>query len=262
MDRNTKDGLDQLADRIYEVREQVVALLDEENLDVHGAEAIHDTVAKIGARYKELAAQVADHELMKVERKYERKLIDLRRKAGTLPDKREGLNPVTDETQGIGVINSPAPRQIASRDRLNLGRLEVGADIDGWCGPCDSLRVHSIVAMVGEQVKQVVCSMCGGRHGHRMTPARSKNKDGSVAAVVRDRMSNTSVKASQAEQKRMALQQELSEATDVRPFAPRARFKAGEIIEHDKYGRGKIENVLRDSILVRFRTGLRPLNMF
>ncbi len=261
MDRETRDGLDQLADRIYDVGEQVVALLDEEELDVYAAESVHDSIGEMGVRYKELAAKVPDHELMKVERKYERKLIDLRRKAGVLPDKREGLNPVTDETQGVGVINSRAPRQIASRDRINMGGLEVGADIDGWCGPCDSIRVHSIVALVGDKVKQVVCSMCGARHGHRMTPARSKNKDG-PAARTKEKKTNTSVKASQAEQKRMALQKELTEATDVRPFAARARFKAGEIIEHDKYGRGKVENVLRDSILVRFRTGLRPLNTF
>jgi hypothetical protein len=262
MDSNTKDGLDQLADRIYDAGEKIVALLDEEDLDVYAAEAIHDAIAEISAQYKELAAQVADHELMKVERKYERKLIDLRRKAGKLPDKREGRNPVTDETQGIGVINSRAPRQIASRDRLNMGGLKVGADIDGWCGPCDSLRVHSIVAMVGDQVKQVVCSMCNSRHGHRMTPARSKSKDGQPAASIKEKQTNTSVKASQAEQKRMALQQELTDATNVREFALRARYKAGEIIEHNKYGRGKVENVLRDSILVRFRTGLRPLNTF
>jgi hypothetical protein len=30
---------------------------------------------------------------------------------------------------------------------------------------------------------------------------------------------------------------------------------------HPEHGRGKVENVLRGSMLVRFREGLRPLNL-
>ena len=261
MDSEIKKGLDQLADRIYDVGEEVAKLADQETYKIREAEACQQTIADVGDRYRELLSSVPEKERFTVERKYERKLMDLRRKADFLPTLDVG-KPVTPETQGVGVINSPAPRQIASRDRLNLGGLRVGADIDGWCGPCDSLRVHSIVAMVGDQVKQVVCTMCNSRHGHRMTPARSRKKDAKSGRLVKEKQTVSGVKASRAEEARMALQKELTEATDVRPFALKARFKAGEIIEHDKYGRGRVENVLRDSILVRFRTGLRPLNTF
>jgi hypothetical protein len=41
----------------------------------------------------------------------------------------------------------------------------------------------------------------------------------------------------------------------VRVFDPKERYKAGEIIVHAEYGRGKIENVLRSSLLVRFPIG-------
>ena len=261
MDKETKDGLDQLSDRIYDVGEMVAAAADQESLNIDDAKECHQAIEGVVARYNELLAGVAENERFGVERKYERKVMDLRRRAEFLPTMRVE-KPVTPETQGVGVINSRAPRQIASRDRLNLGGLKVGADIDGWCGPCDSIRVHSIYAMVGDKVKQVVCNNCGARHGLRMTPARSKKTGNRPAAAVRERKTNESVKGTRAEEARMALQKELTEATDVRPFVPRARFKAGEIIEHDKYGRGKVENVLRDSILVRFRTGLRPLNTF
>ena len=43
----------------------------------------------------------------------------------------------------------------------------------------------------------------------------------------------------------------------MRVFDPKERYKAGEIIVHPEYGRGKIENVLRSSLLVRF-SGRRP----
>jgi len=57
------------------------------------------------------------------------------------------------------------------------------------------------------------------------------------------------------------LQKELADAPEPRTFDPKARYKAGEIIVHPEHGRGKIENVLRGSLLVRFLEGLRPLDL-
>ena len=62
------------------------------------------------------------------------------------------------------------------------------------------------------------------------------------------------------EQKRL-LQKELSDAVEPRTFDPKGRYKSGEIIVHPEYGRGKVENVLRTSLLVRFLEGLRPLDL-
>jgi hypothetical protein len=44
-------------------------------------------------------------------------------------------------------------------------------------------------------------------------------------------------------------------AAEVRSFDPKERYKAGEIISHPEFGRGKVENVLRSSLLVRFSVG-------
>ena len=58
------------------------------------------------------------------------------------------------------------------------------------------------------------------------------------------------------------LAEEVAAAPTVRVFDPKERYKAGEIIAHPVYGRGKIENVLRASLLVRFpRAGLKPLSL-
>ena len=67
--------------------------------------------------------------------------------------------------------------------------------------------------------------------------------------------------AKRAEAQR-ALAEELATAQTVRAFNPKERYKTGEIISHPEYGRGKIENVLRSSLLVRFsRSGLKPLTL-
>ena len=55
--------------------------------------------------------------------------------------------------------------------------------------------------------------------------------------------------------KKAALGEEVAAAETVRLFDPKERYKAGEIIAHPEFGRGKIENVLRSSLLVRFPVG-------
>ena len=59
----------------------------------------------------------------------------------------------------------------------------------------------------------------------------------------------------------VAFDQELDAAENPRPFDPKARYKANEIILHPEWGRGKVENVIKGSMLVRFRDRLRPLDM-
>ena len=75
-------------------------------------------------------------------------------------------------------------------------------------------------------------------------------------------MTREQVEAQRREGARTALQRELAGATEVRPFQMRQRYRVGEIIEHAQFGRGKIENVLKGSLLVRFRDGLKSVSNF
>ena len=47
----------------------------------------------------------------------------------------------------------------------------------------------------------------------------------------------------------------MNAATEVKSFDPKQRYRVGDIISHPEYGRGKIESVLRSSLLVRFAIG-------
>jgi hypothetical protein len=133
--------------------------------------------------------------------------------------------------------------------------LRVGGEIDGWCGPCDNLTTHHIIAMVGDSPKQVVCQACGGRHGYRTTPARKVPNDTESAPSTSPRETDASRRAEQKATELRALGQELAEAATVRAFSPRERYKVGEVISHPEYGRGKVETVLRSSLLARFPNG-------
>ena len=47
----------------------------------------------------------------------------------------------------------------------------------------------------------------------------------------------------------------MAAATEVKNFDPKERYRPGDIISHLEYGRGKVETVLRSSLLVRFPNG-------
>jgi hypothetical protein len=125
------------------------------------------------------------------------------------------------------------------------------------------MRTHNVVAMVGGEPKQVVCQTCNSRHNFRSEPP-ARAVTGEVPVVTGTATRRAPVEDREAQKRqdlKRQLQKELAEAVDPRPFDPKARYKAGEIIVHPEHGRGKIENVLKGSMLVRFMEGLRPLDL-
>jgi hypothetical protein len=155
------------------------------------------------------------------------------------------------------------PRQIGDASLLRDGP-RIGGEIEAWCGPCGGLTTHHIVAMVGNEPKQVICQACQRRHGFRLTPARGAAKMQAAASsepAQKRKKSREEMEHERRQAERKALREELLAAAEVRPFDPKARYKPGEIIEHPEHGRGKVENVLRKSLLVRFEEGLRPLDL-
>jgi hypothetical protein len=108
--------------------------------------------------------------------------------------------------------------------------------------------------MVGQEPKQVLCQVCGSRHTHRTGPARRPTA-GAAAAAGEERPRAADPEAQRKAAELRALGEEVAAAATVRVFDPKERYKAGEIIAHAEYGRGKIENVLRSSLLVRFSIG-------
>ena len=108
--------------------------------------------------------------------------------------------------------------------------------------------------MVGREPKQVLCQVCGSRHGHRTTAARRASPAAS-APELEERGRPADPNATRRAAELRALGEEGAAATTVRVFDPKERYKAGEIIAHPEFGRGKIQNVLRSSLIVRFSAG-------
>ncbi len=272
MNEELRRKFDELSEKIIDVSAKVTNLIEAEDQPLQDVDACNGAVAEVADVFAGLFAEVPDSHREHVERTYGRRVTDLRRLASGLPQKSTGraARVIDPADAGWGDyyrradpgVNSRAPEQLGSKDRLRGGLgHRVGGDVEAWCGPCGGLTNHTIIAVVSGEPKQVICEACGGRHGYRTTPARKKgSSEASSPARVTGRATQAQVQAVRKEEARLALQKELAAATDVRTFAPRQRYKVGEIIQHPSHGRGKVENVLKGSLLVRFRDGLKSVN--
>ena len=236
-------------------------------LQVHQAEerkderdvvaAAHAGVERLSARYRQMLQSLSPAEQMRAERALGRRVVDIKRLASLLPKVPAMSSESTPDR--VAGASSPGERRITgvswSHDRrAPAAGPGVGGDVESWCGRCGTSTTHSIVAMVGQETKQVLCQVCGSRHTHRVGPARqAKASTPGADSDDRPRAADPEAKRKAAELR--ALGEEVSAAAQVRVFDPKQRYKAGEIIVHAEYGRGKIENVLRASLLVRFPIG-------
>lgn len=252
---DTPPTLDQLSNEIRDVALQV-HLAEERKDERDVVAAAHAGIERLSRRYRELLQSLSPGEQLRAERALGRRVVDLKRLASLLPKiPAASVESTPDRAAGGG---APEDRRITgvswSHDRrAPAPKLGVGGDVESWCGRCGEATTHSIVAMVGQEPKQVLCQVCGSRHTHRTGPARRPTA--SAAATTGEDRPRADPEAQRRAAELRALGEEVAAAATVRVFDPKERYKAGEIIVHAEYGRGKIENVLRSSLLVRFSVG-------
>jgi hypothetical protein len=269
MDESQSNRLQQLNDEIAAAVNEVDAALEsgEEPRQI----AAGQLVEGLAARWRELSAELSPVDRESAERGVGRRLTDLRRAAAALSRRDSGQRVQRAVDAGFVpfIERRTPPKSIVPQRAAPTSKLSVGGEVESWCGKCKEMTTHNIVAMVGDQPKQVICQVCNSRHDYRTEPPARHKKAAAAAASASGSGGEATTGARRLEdrelQKRQeakrALQKELAEAVDPRPFDPKGRYKSGEIIVHPEHGRGKIENVLRGSLLVRFLEGLRPLDL-
>ncbi|HVZ89926.1 MAG TPA: hypothetical protein VHG72_23395 [Polyangia bacterium] len=251
--------------------EQLKAEVTEVTLQVHLAQerqderdvvaTAHAGVERLSQRYRELLASLPPGQQLSVERAIGRRVVDLKRLASLLPKVPTVATESTPDRRAGG--GAPEGRRITgvswTQERVAPAgvKARVGGDVESWCGRCADLTTHSIVAMVGDDAKQVLCQVCGSRHAHRTTATRrtATGATSTAGGETEERSRPTDPEARRRAAELRALGEEIAASTTVRAFDPKERYKAGEIISHPEFGRGKIENVLRSSLLVRFPVG-------
>jgi hypothetical protein len=219
------------------------------------------SVDELAQRYRTLRDAQTGPARGQVERALDRRVTDLRRSAAALVQRVGGHRAQRAVDAGFvpfleqrSPSSGPAPAEWPTLEKKRLG---VGTEIESWCGKCKEMRTHSIVAMVGDVPKQVICQTCNSKHNHRAEPpARARSTQTADSEPQQSGRERT-----RREELRRDLQRELNASIEVRAFDPKGVYSRGEIISHPQYGRGKVENVLNGSILVRFLEGLRPLDV-
>ena len=269
MDDETRSQFQAIAQETDDLMDQVERAM-EEHATFQFMLQTRVKVDAVSARFREARTGLSEKDLFEVDRKIGRKVADLQKMATRLPTAPVGKpaeKPVENEFFATRAPKSSRPPvtigvQPGEEPRKARGAVpKVADEIDAWCGRCMMVRTHIIAAMMGDQPAQVVCQKCGSRSRFREGP-REKSSD-KARPTSSSAASSTSARIApdpkQAEKN--ALVEELRAADAVRPFAPNERYKAGEIIEHPEFGRGKIENTLPRSLLVRFASGLKPVKL-
>jgi hypothetical protein len=271
MDESQSNRLENLNQEVLTAVNEVDAALEsgDETRQVSAGKMIE----ALAARYREYLAglDAADKDI--AERGVGRRLTDLRRAAASLSRRDSGREVTSAIDAGFVpfIERRSPPKSIVPQRQAPSSKPHVGGEIDSWCGKCKEMTTHHVVAMVGDHPKQVICQACNSRHDYRTEPpARHRTAARAAAAatpaagggmVASSARRNEDRELARRQEAKRLLQKELAETPEPRPFDPKGRYKAGEIIVHPEHGRGKIENVLRGSLLVRFLEGLRPLDL-
>lgn len=133
-----------------------------------------------------------------------------------------------------------------------MSQLTVGKDVLSYCTKCKLNLSHTIVAMKDtKHIAKVKCNTCLTMHSYKdpsmstATKTRTKkttstpSKLVSVADLWTEGISNTHKKS--------------------QPYTIKGHYKAGDILDHSKFGPGIVQKVVDDKIEVIFRHEIKLL---
>ena len=116
---------------------------------------------------------------------------------------------------------------------------KVGDEVELRCGKCKEQRDHTVAALSPDgEIERVVCGYCGSSRKYRKP--RAKSTTGRGGPRIRKAMAE--------------LLADLEEK-EARPYLPTDTFDKGQVLEHQKFGRCRVEEVRGDRIDVKFGDG-------
>ena len=129
----------------------------------------------------------------------------------------------------------------------------VGGEIESFCGTCKEERTHTIMAMDGDIVRRVTCSMCGGTHNF-------KRKAAAVPAATSASSDAPKTKRTTSSRRKESQAFSIDMSRPQKAYDMNHNYSAGDIISHPKFGPGLVETSLPpNKIEVRFQEGKKML---
>jgi hypothetical protein len=254
-----------IQNEIFDVLDLVEKALDEyaahsQRLDA-GAR-VEDLVR----RYHAFVAGLTPEAREEANRTVGRAMLDLQKRSSGLPRPAQGSVSVEVKTEREfwerrAPSSSIAPVQPGVATTQSLTGFRVGGPATSWCGKCGELRAHTISAMVSGEPAQVVCDRCGGRHKYKPQLPKSRGRKDEPRAGAQRGRGPVNHEADRRAREQKELLDTIHAAANVRAFDPRERCRTGEVIAHPEHGRGVVETAMPRSLMVRFSTGRKLLQL-
>ncbi len=129
---------------------------------------------------------------------------------------------------------------------MNASKIKIGDPIDSWCTACKGDHPHSVATLKTDgTLNKVLCSACSAEHVYRRP--KSEAAEGKKPAGSRKRKADPGSVSD-------------AEASKAKPYAMDGIFAVGDVIEHAKFGFGRVVTVKPGGkIEVAFADGNRVL---
>ena len=125
-----------------------------------------------------------------------------------------------------------------------VNRVRPGDEILTYCGKCKQERTHQVVALNSEgRADRVICRLCQSNHLYREIKTKSQG-------------TSTSKKHPAAKQSMGSSQ---SGSTPLRQYSGKEVYAEGDLIQHPKFGQGRVIESRNGKIDVRFGSEMRTL---
>lgn len=131
------------------------------------------------------------------------------------------------------------------------GPPRVGGDILSFCAKCKMELAHVIVAMVDGGPAKVICKTCHSQHGYKRS--HSANPRRATPTGQRPRL-KTSTTATRLWEEKVSANKSPTRIYDVKDS-----FNLGDLINHNLFGVGVVEEVRGRKMVVLFREGEKVL---
>jgi hypothetical protein len=131
---------------------------------------------------------------------------------------------------------------------------QVGQDMLSYCTRCKMDLTHSVVAVIGDRVKRVLCQTCNKEHAFRL-PA------GLRALSVKER----AAKSAALDKARCAADEWVTDiartkAHSAKPYTLDGLYKMGQKLDHRTFGLGMVKNMIAPNKMeVLFEDGMKML---
>ncbi len=135
-----------------------------------------------------------------------------------------------------------------------MKKIQVGSELDSYCGKCKMELRHAVVAMVDALPKRVRCLTCSNEHNHRLLKKKS--------TVTKTRRKGTKSPTRKAQENAAHWASLMSEWDDTRAlkYSVFGSFQVNDRVVHSSFGKGVVTQVPGpDRIITLFENGEKLL---